>query len=99
MKSITFYQEPNPNNISRNKIEEIYVYSLTLDDTGELFVKYETDTTLPCKSYLSKNLFINETFTIKDFYNLKQNGKYKYINNAKEKLTEFIANMFSQNIQ
>lgn len=91
MKKIEFYTNPSPYKFYQS-IKDIYAYYLIIGDDKSLSILYETDTTLPCNKYHINKKFIKETFTLKEFFNLKQGKKYHYVINAQDRLVELLSN-------
>ena len=80
MASYTIFEKPDPMK-SHYTIKDIIRYTLIIDkNKNNIFINYETDATIPCSHIrCNPNNFINETFTLEEFFNLKQGKKYKHI--------------------
>ena len=94
MMQFEFYTNPNPYNLY-NRIVEFHIYTLIIDNDS-LIIRYETDTNSPCNEGHCIYKKIKEEFSLKDFFNLKQSKKYRYVliaqNALSKKLCKFITN-------
>lgn len=97
MKSYTIYQKLDPMR-AYYTIKEDYQYTLIIDDENKnIFVNYPTDTNIPCSAIRTnpKN-FIDKTFTLDEFFNLKQGKKYKNVVKAKKLIIEKLIELTSE---
>lgn len=97
MKYYTIYKKLDPTR-PYYTIKEDYEYTLIIDDeNNNIFVNYKTDINIPCSAIrMNSDNFIDKTFTLEEFFNIKQGKKYKCIVKAKKlvvaKLVELISN-------
>ena len=94
MKKFEFYTNPSPHKLY-NRIIEFSIYTLIIDN-NRLMIKYETDINAPSNEGHYSYKKITEEFSLKEFFNLKQSNKYRYLINAQNRLNNFLYELITK---
>lgn len=94
MMQIEFYTKPSPYDLY-NRIVEFHIYTLIIDNDS-LIIRYETDTNSPCSEGHCIYKKIKEEFSLKDFFNLKQSKKHRYVLNAQNCLSKMLCKLITK---